>query len=73
MPNIILALRMATPGARQIIQRPTGVMIVVTDRMVMKKLGSGGPTDWRPKYGDLVADDWEIIDIPAAPEPESLP
>lgn len=41
--------------------RPRGILVVVTARGQVMKLGRNGPHTWAPMLSDLIAMDWQIF------------
>ncbi len=58
-----MALRQLTPGGVRGLARPGGVLVLITRRAMMLRLGRNGPYKWYPTFADLIADDWEFVDL----------
>lgn len=61
---LYLALKGISPGSSQCATRPGGPTVTVNRHMsvkVFRKKGSLG--DWRPCFGDFVAEDWYLFDV----------
>lgn len=55
------ALRAIAGLPTHCLMRPTGIMVVMNDRQAIFKVGRNGPHTWQPKFGDLVALDWQAF------------
>lgn len=54
-------LRAITGLPSHLAMRPTGIMIVMNERQHILKIGKNGPHGWCPKYGDIIALDWQAF------------
>lgn len=41
--------------------RPTGIMLILSDRQAILKIGVSGPYSWMPKFSDVVSTDWRVF------------
>ncbi len=64
------AMRKINPGQLRGIARAGDRVLFVNKRLAIKRICNKGLYDYRATFADLVADDWEIVDLEDKPEVE---
>jgi hypothetical protein len=62
--NLQLALLGICGRTDKFAVRPEGEVLCLTRNLSIRNLESGVPQKWIPTYGALVADNWDIFDVP---------
>jgi len=58
--ELVPTLQQLSRNPGYVAHRPSGMVIAMNDRQVIFRIFIPRPYKWVPKYGDLIANDWEV-------------